>query len=126
MRTYSDIDLNFTPHPVTKDITPKYDAEAIKGSIRNIIHTMNGERPFQTELGSRLMHLIFEPITPVIHGIIQQEVLNAIASYEPRVSIMNVIVNYYPEANTVEIIVVFAINGSSIPHSLNVVLERTR
>ena len=126
MRTYSDLDLRFTPHPITKDLVPKYDAEAIKNSIRNLIVTMRGERPFAPELGSNLNQVLFEPITPFIQGIIQREVINALSSYEPRATISSVAVNYYPTANVVDVQVEFMINGSAVTHKTNVVLERTR
>ena len=33
---YTDIDLNLTPHPSSKDLTLKYDKDAIKRSLRNL------------------------------------------------------------------------------------------
>ena len=46
-RTWADLDLDFTAHPVTKDIVLKRDVEAVKRSIRNLILTNQYERPFQ-------------------------------------------------------------------------------
>ena len=48
---YSDLDLDFTAHAVTKDILRKYDDEAVKRSVRNLITTMHYERPFHPEKG---------------------------------------------------------------------------
>ena len=40
-RIFSDIDLNFTAHPVTKDITRRYDESAVKTALKNLILTSN-------------------------------------------------------------------------------------
>ncbi len=50
VRSWSDLDLDFLAHPVTKDIVLKRDVEAIKRSVRNLIMTNPHERPFQPEL----------------------------------------------------------------------------
>ena len=52
-RWYTDIDLNITPHPSSGDLVLKYDKEAIKRSIRNIMLTNNYERPFKPSFGSK-------------------------------------------------------------------------
>ena len=38
-RSWSDLDLDFNAHPVTKDVVTKTDVEAIKRSVRNLILT---------------------------------------------------------------------------------------
>ena len=59
-RWYTDIDLNLTPHPSSKDLTLKYDKDAIKRSLRNIMLTNNYERPFRPNFGANLRGLLFE------------------------------------------------------------------
>ena len=70
-RTFSDIDLNFIPHPVTGDIVKKYDESAIKAAIRNLVLTSNYERPFHSEIGSQLRNLLFVPMSPITIQLIQ-------------------------------------------------------
>ena len=52
-RGWSDLDLDFTAHPVTKDIVRKTNVEAVKRSVRNLIRTNMYERPFHPEIGWR-------------------------------------------------------------------------
>jgi hypothetical protein len=33
-RTFSDLDLNFTAHPVTEDISRRFDDNAIKAALK--------------------------------------------------------------------------------------------
>ena len=37
-RIFKDLSLNFNQNPVTKDITKVTDVEAIKRSVRNLMH----------------------------------------------------------------------------------------
>ena len=38
-RWFTDIDINMTNHPNTKDVVLKYDINAVKRSVRNLILT---------------------------------------------------------------------------------------
>jgi phage baseplate assembly protein W len=64
-RTFRDLDLNFTIHPVKKDINTHKNEFAIINSIKNLILTNHYERLFQPELGSNLRRLLFEQVDSV-------------------------------------------------------------
>ena len=49
---YRDLDLDFVPHPVTKDISIKTNDEAVKRSVRNLVLTNAYEKPFHPEISS--------------------------------------------------------------------------
>ena len=51
-RRFSDLDLDFTKHPVTKDVSKKINENAIAAAIRNLLLTSHYERPFNPDLGS--------------------------------------------------------------------------
>ena len=125
-RTFSDIDMGFLPNPVSKDVSRKYDENAIKQSIKNIIMTKNFERPFRSDVGSQISALLFEPITPVISATIKKTIINTITSYEPRVKLLNVNVLLSPDNNGVYVTIVFSIINTSTPISVDLFLERTR
>ena len=55
---YSDFDLTFIANPNNKDITIKKDIAAIKQSVKNLILTHKGERPFQPYLGSTVNAIV--------------------------------------------------------------------
>ena len=65
MARYTDIDLNFTRNPITGDVSVRNDKEAVSGSIRNIILTMQGEKKFNPNFGGNVRKLLFEPIDPI-------------------------------------------------------------
>ncbi len=59
-RIFSDLDFNFTAHPVTKDVSRRYDENSVKTALKNLILTRNYERPFHSEIGSPIRSLMFE------------------------------------------------------------------
>ena len=59
-KIYSDIDLRFTANPISGDVAKKYDVNAVKQSLRNLVLTQYYERPFQPNLGSPIYKLLFE------------------------------------------------------------------
>jgi phage baseplate assembly protein W len=125
-RTFSDLDMGFLPNPISRDISRKFDENAIKQSIKNIILTKNFERPFHSNIGSQISSLLFEPITPMTSAMIKKTVANTINSYEPRINLLDVSVLLSPDNNGVYVTIVFRIINTSTPISVNMFLERTR
>lgn len=125
-RIFSDLDLNFTAHPVNKDITRRYDENAIKTSLKNLILTSNYERPFHSEIGSPIKRLLFEPATPMLENLVQRAIVDVITNFEPRVQLLDVIVNLSPDTNSLYVSIEFKIVNTESPLTLDLVLERTR
>ena len=46
MARFVDLDLDFTRNPITNDVSLKFNEEAVKRSIRNIVLTNSGEKPY--------------------------------------------------------------------------------
>lgn len=125
-RTFSDLDFNFIRHPVSGDVTSRYDEEAIKQSIRNLILTKNFERPFRSNIGSQIKALLFEPISPLLATMLQNVIANTINNHEPRVDLLNVNVTFSPENNDAYVTIEFKIKNTETPITVNLLLERTR
>lgn len=125
-RTFSDIDMAFLPNPVSKDISKKYDENAIKQSLKNIILTRNFERPFRSDVGSQISALLFEPLTPMLSSLIKKTIENTVSAYEPRVNLLDVSVLLSPDNSGVYVTIVFTIVNTSTPISVDLFLERTR
>jgi phage baseplate assembly protein W len=125
-RTFSDLDLNFTAHPLTGDIARKYDDEAIKQSVRNLILTNNYERPFHSEIGSQIRGLLFEPVTPMLNMLLKRAIIDTITNFEPRVRLIDVLVRFSPDNNDVYISIQYMIVNTTRPIQIDLVLKRTR
>ena len=113
-RTFTDVDLNFLAHPVTKDVTVLHDVQAIKGSIRNLVLTANYEKPFHPEIGSPIKSLLFEPATPLLPVLIQKAIHQTIDNFEPRAKVINVKANLSPDNNAVYVSIEFQIVNTTV------------
>ena len=125
-RTFSDIDLNFTAHPVTGDVTRRFDENAIKTSLKNLILTSNYERPFHSEIGSPIKRLLFEPATPMLEALITKAITDVVNNFEPRVILIDVTSQVSEDSNSVNVSIEFKIINTERPLTLDLVLERTR
>lgn len=125
-RQFSDIDLNFTAHPVTGDISIRYDEDAIKNSVKNLILTHNYERPFHSDIGSPVHGLLFELNTPLLSITIKKTITDLIFNHEPRVDLIDVRVDVSPDNQSVYVTIIFKILNTSAPITLDITLERTR
>lgn len=125
-RTYTDIDLNFTKHPVTGDIAKKKDISAISASLYNLFNTSNYERLFQPDLGSSLKQVLFEPIDGMTSTLITDLIKNAIGNFEPRVKLEDLVVEPFPEENGYKVFLTFFMVNDPEPITISLFLERIR
>ena len=89
-RRWSDLDLDFQAHPVTKDIVTKTDVESVKRSIRNLILTNKYERPFQPEIDGGVTGYLFELSSSMTKYDIEETIKNTISNFEPRASVIGI------------------------------------
>lgn len=125
-RTFTDLDLNFTSNPATGDVAKKYDDNAIKQSLKNLVMTNHYERLFHPEIGSQVTALLFEPFTPLTKVMLETAIVNTITNFEPRVVLMGVEVNSNPDNNAVYVSITYRIVNTSNPITVNLILQRTR
>ena len=126
-RAFKDISLSFTPHPVTKDLTILKNENAIKKSVRNLVQTIPTERFFNSVLGSEVRDSLFEFVDFGTASVIQDQILNTIENFEPRVDDVNVEVEPRPDTNEFEVTVFFTIVGQETPvQEFTFILEATR
>lgn len=126
MTRFSDIDLNFTRNPITNDVSIKYDDEAIKSAVKNLVLTEAGERPFQPTLGCGIRSLLFEPATPIVATELEARIRNVLRSFEPRVSIIRIVVKINNDNNSFDVTVAFRVKGDSRPILVPITLKRLR
>lgn len=126
-KRYSDLDLDFITHPVSGDISLKYDEEAVKRSIRNLVFMGRHEKPFHPEIRSEIRRLLFENFTPVIGFEIEREIEDIIRDHEPRAKMDEVIVVQNDDMHSLDVTLRFRIVG--VPDErfeLELPLERIR
>lgn len=126
-RAFKDINLSFSAHPVTKDITVLKNENAIKRSVRNIVNTIPRERFFNPELGSDVRSSLFNFVDYGTSSVIQKQIQIAIENFEPRVDNLQVNVFPRPDSNEFEVNILFDIIGQQFPtQEFTFLLEATR
>ena len=85
-RTFKDINLSFKRHPVTNDLITVKNEDAIKRSVKNIVFTILGEKPFDPNFGSVINDSLFELDTSLNQVRVSDEITQSLLSYEPRIS----------------------------------------
>lgn len=126
IREFSDVNLLFTANPMTADITKKFDEEAIKASVRNLISTKNYERPFHPEIGCQIYSLLFENYTPVTRQVMKRTISDVINKFEPRVELLEVRIRDLPDENEISVDVIFKIINTNRPITINTLISRVR
>lgn len=110
-QTFKDLSISFKPHPVTGDVITKKDTAAIRQSVSNLLYTRKTERPFDSNLGTNLHSLLFEPLSNVTAGLVSDEIRNVLTVYEPRIAIEQLEVTVNSSLNGFEVLLYFVIIG---------------
>tara|TARA_B100000131_G_scaffold124728_1_gene121900 strand:- start:3582 stop:3980 length:399 start_codon:yes stop_codon:yes gene_type:complete len=126
-RSFKDISLSFTPHPVTKDLTVIKNENAIKKSVRNLVQTIPRERFFNSNLGTDIRSSLFDFVDFGTASVIQNQIETTLLNYEPRIDNLSVEVNPKPDNNEFEVNVFYDIVGQQFPsQAFQFILEATR
>ena len=122
-RWFTDIDTNLTLHPESKDISLKYDINAIKRSLRNLLSTSIYERPFKPSLGVNLRGLLFE-LESGSTTLLKEEIASVIQKFEPRCKITSI--NSRIDNSYMHVTLFFNIVNNSSNQQLDITLQRVR
>ena len=126
-RTFKDINLSFKRHPVTNDVVTIRDEDAIKRSVKNIIFTILGEKPYVPFFGTSVNNSLFELANPLDHIRISDEIKSTLLNYEPRISNIKVNVANYPDSHELNATIQYDITGMANPsQTVDVLLQPAR
>ena len=126
-KAFKDINLSFKRHPVTNDLVVIKNEDAIKKSVKNIIFTILGEKPYMPLFGSSVNNSLFELSNPLDHVRISDEIQSTLLNYEPRISNIQVNVSNYPDSNELNATIQYDITGMASPsQTVNVILQPAR
>lgn len=126
-RYFKDVSLSFKSHPITNDILTLTNVTSINRSLRNLVLTLNGERPFNSLLGTQLSASLFEILDTRITSSIESEIRNVISNFEPRIEINTINVTPDFDQDLYDVLVDYNVIGATIPpQQLNFVLQTVR
>ena len=114
-RAFKDINLSFKRHPVTNDVGTIRNEDAIKRSVRNIIFTILGEKPFEPNFGSVINESLFDLNTNLSEIRVSDEIKASLDNYEPRINNIDVSVSILADSNEMNCTVQYDIVGIPAP-----------
>ena len=124
---FKDISMTFQSNPLTKDLIVLKNENAIARSIKNIVFTNPGEKPFQPNFGSRISESLFENIDDITALEIESELRESISRQEPRVKLRKLKASPDIDGNGFDVVINYDIIGADVPpQQLEFVLLPTR
>ena len=124
---FLDLSASFQENPLTNDLIALKNENAIARSVRNLVLTIQGERPFQPVLGTGVSQLLFENMDRLTAAAIRSEIRTTIENFEPRVEINEILVDPDFEGNAFNVTLQYFIIGIDVPEQeLTFALEPTR
>ena len=91
------------------------DEDAIKRSVKNIIFTILGEKPFEPNFGSVLNQSLFDLNTELSEIRVSDEIRSSLLNFEPRIDNVTVNVTVSPDTNEMNCTVQYDIVGIPAP-----------
>ena len=126
-RGFKDLSASFQTSPLNNDLIALKNESAIARSVRNLVLTGQGERPFQPVLGTGVSRLLFENMDKLTASAIRSELRTTIENYEPRVEINEILVEADFEGNAFHVTLQYFIIGMDVPEQeLTFALAPTR
>lgn len=123
---YADFGRDMIEHPVTGDVSRKINEDAVKESIRNLVLTDRGEKPFQPLVGCDVRKLLFDNFVPETSLLIKEAIISTLNTYEPRAEIISVNVDPKPDNNSFGVSIVFRVINNTEATRLDLILNRIR
>lgn len=126
-RSFKDISLSFTKHPVTNDIIILRNEDAIKKSVINLVRTRLNERFFNNLLGTSVDNTLFEVGNSGISSFLNEEITTLLNNFEPRILLRNVETEIPDDTNDLNIKIAYDIVGLPFPtQNIEFILQPTR
>jgi phage baseplate assembly protein W len=119
---YNNLDKNFG----SGDLARKTNEDSIVNSLKNIIFTNKGERPFFPEFGCNIRGLLFENFSQFLAETIKSEIQTAVQNFEPRITTLNITVKDDSDNNGFRLHLYFTTINNTETASVNFLLRRIR
>lgn len=123
---YQDFTLDFTIHPIKKDLVLKTNEDAVIRSVMNLLQTNHYEYPFHPEIGCNIRKLLFENVSEFTARDISRFIQETIENFEPRCTIQSLVVTPNEDQNAYLVKLRIFVTSSTNPLTLDFLLERVR
>lgn len=123
---YSDLDLAFVPHPLTGDLMPKVNQDALKRAVRNLFQLNQFDIPFEASYKSNLKRYLFESNDQVTRAALQKDLVWIVKKLEPRIDLKELTVESSHSGLGFTITVIYSNRSLNQEESFSFTIERVR
>jgi hypothetical protein len=123
---YQDFTLDFSIHPIRKDLVLKSNEDVVIRAIMNLLRTNHYEVPFHPEIGCNIRKLLFENVSEFTARDISRFIQECIENFEPRATIQSLAVSPNEDLNAYEVRLRVFVNTFANPLTVDFILERVR
>ena len=99
---YRDLHIFFRKNPNNNDISLLSGNSAIVQSIKNLVLTKKGERPFDNSIGTSVVDFLFEQPTLAELAFLQNEIQTILEQAEPRIIVDSIELIYPTPSSTTD------------------------
>jgi phage baseplate assembly protein W len=123
---FSDLDMDLTIDPLTKDVSAITGENTVKQALKNLLQFKKYDKPFHPEIDSGITDLLFENANSMIMFQMKRKITEMIRSYESRIRGLQVDIVDLSDQNSYQIDVQFQIQNSVQTYRATVIVERIR
>lgn len=123
---FSDLDASLTVHPLTREIKPKVNRDAIKRSLVNLINLEPWDIPFKPNIQAGIRNHLFELPHWTTTVELRTHIQWLVETYEKRVELVDVNVSITPDESGLEVTIRYIITATNEPDQLNYIATRVR
>lgn len=123
---FSDFPNDLAMAPFSGDLARLTNVNAVINSVKNIVRTMFGERPYDNTIGTSIGFQEFQLLGTIENQIIDNAVRLAILQNEPRAKVIKVVVNNPGYENAISLQVSFYVVNNPQVITVSVIVRRNR
>lgn len=123
---YSDLDLSFQPHPLTGDLVPKQNVDAIRRAVKTLFSLEAFDIPFAPNKQAGLKEMLFEPSSHLTEVAIKTKLEWIFKKLETRANLISMNVNASSDELGYDITVTYNIKSIMQADTFNFYVARVR
>lgn len=110
MSRFSDIDLKFIPHPISKKVKNLDARTTIFRALNHILFTRPGERLYNAEFGVGIQNYLFELNNFIQQDILKTNIENQVENFEKRIILEDIVIEQ--DVNNITINIAFRLKSN--------------
>jgi hypothetical protein len=123
---YSDIGMEWIPHPLTGNINTKVNVESIRQSVKNLFLLEPYDIPFIPHTFTNLRYYLFENYTNITAANLTKRIEWTLMTYEKRVKLQNIKVEPFESDDGITVTITYLIKALNYVDTYTQSFQRVR